>query len=243
MLTSPSSCRPSHGGFAYPSEYLPNGVPLFKHVLALGGTMVCQGRGPSSSMAWHLDVRSSVQSWPAAALLAGLPLHRWRRGLPPNRAVADSFDGRYFGPLPLTSIIGRVVPVTTVLHRRRMIPTGSYQLGKVLPDELLLTQRRNLKAKFIDLENAIRHSLKVFGIRLSKVGRGAFEQAVRAAVTDDPLSSELMDALLAACAVLWRQYCCLHDLVVKSVARSELCGRFMAIPGVGPSQQLRSYCR
>ncbi|WP_425374773.1 transposase [Mesorhizobium tamadayense] len=63
--------------------------------------------------------------------------------------------------------------------------------------------------------------------------RGAFEQAVRTAVVDDPLSAELMDAMLSARA-LWRQYCRLHDLVVKTVGRSEPCRRFMAIPGVGP---------
>ncbi|BAV48102.1 transposase IS116/IS110/IS902 family protein [Mesorhizobium loti] len=97
-----------------------------------------------------------------------------------------------------------------------------------------LTHRRNLKAKFLDLKNAIRHSLKAFGIRLGKVGRGAFDKAVRTVVAEDPLSSELMDAMLSARAALWRQYCRLHDLVVKMVARSELCRRFMAIPGVGP---------
>ncbi|ESY84706.1 hypothetical protein X741_33925, partial [Mesorhizobium sp. LNHC229A00] len=85
-----------------------------------------------------------------------------------------------------------------------------------------------------DLKNAIRHSLKAFGIRLGKVGRGAFDHAVRTAVAEDPLSSELMDAMLSACAALWKQYCRLHDLVVEMVARSELCRRLMAIPGVGP---------
>ncbi|BCG69840.1 hypothetical protein MesoLj113a_09980 [Mesorhizobium sp. 113-1-2] len=54
--------------------------------------------------------------------------------------------------------------------------------------KLLLTLRRNLKVKFLDPENAIRHSLKAFGIRLGKVGRGAFERAVRTAVAEDPLS-------------------------------------------------------
>lgn len=100
--------------------------------------------------------------------------------------------------------------------------------------KLLLTYRRNLKAKFLDLENVIRHSLKSFGIRLSKVGRAAFDQAMSAAVADDPLSAELMDAMLSVRAALRRQYCRLHDLVVKMVARSELCRRFIAIPGVGP---------
>ena len=42
---------------------------------------------------------------------------------------------------------------------------------------LLLTHRRNLKVKFLDLENAIHHSPTSFGVRLSKVGRGALEQA------------------------------------------------------------------
>lgn len=41
-------------------------------------------------------------------------------------------------------------------------------------------------------------------------------------------------------AALWKQYCRLHDLVVKMVARSELCRHFMAIPGLGPSQHFRS---
>ena len=99
---------------------------------------------------------------------------------------------------------------------------------------LLLTQRRNLKAKFLDLENTIRHSLKAFGIKLAGTSRGNFEQAVRTAVADDALTRELMDAMLAARAMLWKQYCRLHDLVVRFVAGSELCRRFMQIPGVGP---------
>ncbi len=99
---------------------------------------------------------------------------------------------------------------------------------------LLLTHRRNLKRKFLDLENAIRHSLKAFGIRLGGTGRGKFDAAVREAVADDPFTTELIEAMLAARAALWKEYCRLHDLVVKMVAQSELCRRFMAIPGVGP---------
>lgn len=52
-------------------------------------------------------------------------------------------------------------------------------------------------------------------------------------MADDPLSAELMDAMLSAGAALWREYYRLHDLVVKIVAKSELCGRLMAIPGIG----------
>jgi transposase len=72
---------------------------------------------------------------------------------------------------------------------------------------LLLTHRRNLKRKFLDLENAIRHSLKAFGIRLSGIGRGGFAQAVRNAVAGDALTRELMEAMLNARAALWKEYC------------------------------------
>jgi transposase len=91
---------------------------------------------------------------------------------------------------------------------------------------LLLTHRRNL-----DLENAIRHSLKAFGIRIKGFGRGGFAQAVREAVASDPLVTELIVAMLNARAALWKKYLRLHELVVKFVAGHELCRHFDADPG------------
>jgi transposase len=99
---------------------------------------------------------------------------------------------------------------------------------------LLLTHRRNLKAKFLDLENVIRQSLKAFGIRLGKTGRGGFAKAVLEAVAGDPMTLGLMQAMLRARAALWAEYLVLHRLVVRLAMRDELCRRFMMIPGVGP---------
>ncbi len=99
---------------------------------------------------------------------------------------------------------------------------------------LLLTHRRNLKRKLLELANAIRHSLKAFGICIKGTGRGGFAQAVREAVAGDALVAELIDARLSARAALWKEYRRLHDLVIKFVAGHELCRRFMQIPGVGP---------
>jgi transposase len=99
---------------------------------------------------------------------------------------------------------------------------------------LLLIQRRNLKRKFLDIENTIRHSLKAFGIRLGKVGRGGMEQAVREAVAGDPMTAGLMDCMLRARHALWVEYLALHKLATQLAMRDELCRRFMAIPGVGP---------
>lgn len=117
--------------------------------------------------------------------------------------------------------------------------TGWFRQAHVKTDacyriRLLLVQRRNLKRKFLDLENAIRHSLKVFGIRLGKVGRGAMEKVVRESVAGDAMTAGLMDCMLRARAALWAEYLTLHKLVVQIAMRDELCRRFMAIPGVGP---------
>ena len=120
-----------------------------------------------------------------------------------------------------------------------LMRTGWFRQAHVKTDQayrlrLLLIQRRNLKRKFLDLENTVRHSLKSFGVKLSKVGRGKFDQAVRDACADDPLTAELMDCMLAARAAIWREYLKLHELVVRIVGQHELCRRYMRIPGVGP---------
>jgi transposase len=120
-----------------------------------------------------------------------------------------------------------------------IVRTGWFKTAHVKTEEcyrlrLLLTQRRNLKRKFLDLENSIRHSLKAFGVKLNKVSRGDFEQAVHEAAASDPLTEGLMDCMLRARAALWKEYLKLHGLVVRIVAADELCRRFMRIPGVGP---------
>jgi transposase len=99
---------------------------------------------------------------------------------------------------------------------------------------LLLSNRRNLKRKCLDLENAVRHSLKAFGIKLAVRGRADFDAKVREAVKDDPVLTGLCEAMLAARAALWEQYARLHKLLVQVTLKDELCARFMEIPGVGP---------
>jgi transposase len=73
-----------------------------------------------------------------------------------------------------------------------IVRTGWFRAVHVKSEEsyrlrLLLTQRRNLKRKFLDIENAIRHSIKTFGLRVGQVSRGQFEARVRELVADDRL--------------------------------------------------------
>jgi len=121
----------------------------------------------------------------------------------------------------------------------QILRTGWFQPVYIKSDEayrmrLLLTARRNLKRKFLDIENAIRHSLKAFGIKLGAVSRSRFETAVRAHLSDDPMLTGLVDGLLRARSVLWAEYGKLHKLVVRIVGRDPLMRRFACVPGVGP---------
>ena len=99
----------------------------------------------------------------------------------------------------------------------------------MLPAAAVVDHRRNLKRKFVDLENAIRHSLKAFG-SLKGIGRGGFAQAVREAVAGDPLVTELIEAMLRTRRAV-EGILKLHEMVVKFVAGHELCRRLMADPG------------
>lgn len=98
----------------------------------------------------------------------------------------------------------------------------------------MLIHRRTLKRKFLDIENAVRHSLKVFGIRLGLVSRGRLDAAVREAVAGDALLEGLCGSMLAARAALGREVERLDRLVGQLAQEDEVCRRFMAIPGVGP---------
>ncbi|TGQ35760.1 S26 family signal peptidase [Mesorhizobium sp. M00.F.Ca.ET.216.01.1.1] len=94
--------------------YLPHGVPLLKRVLALAGATVCrQGTaiiayGMSFGHARERDSRDRpLPVWQRCRRIADGEVFLM------NWDAADSFDSRYFGPLPLTSIIGHAVPIWT----------------------------------------------------------------------------------------------------------------------------------
>ena len=94
--------------------YLPIGVPMLKRVLALSGQTVCRHGvaivvdGIDMGHARERDGR-------------GRPLPAWHgcRLIPDgdvfvmNWQSPDSLDGRYFGPLPTSAVIGKVVPIWT----------------------------------------------------------------------------------------------------------------------------------
>lgn len=94
--------------------YLGEGVPLLKHVAAKVGQRVCR-----------IGYTVSVDSRPIVVALTrdriGRPLPIWQgcRTLAEgellllNPARPDSLDGRYFGLLPASTMLGRAIPIVT----------------------------------------------------------------------------------------------------------------------------------
>jgi transposase len=103
----------------------------------------------------------------------------------------------------------------------------------------LLSSRKTILSKCVDLENELRGLLKIFGVRLApRVGHGSFDQAVRTTVTGDPLLARALVPLLDARTVLYQTYLKL-DNAVKAIVRSDpICQRLMSVPGVGPVTSL-----
>ncbi len=94
--------------------YLPLGVPLIKRVLALPGDTTCR-RGATIIAYDHAYGEARERD------RLGRPLPSWQgcRRLAESEVflmnwdAPDSLDGRYFGPLPVTSIVARALPLWT----------------------------------------------------------------------------------------------------------------------------------
>jgi type IV secretory pathway protease TraF len=99
--------------------YLPRGVPLIKRMLGLPGQTVCrQGSalsvdGIDMGLARESDhVGRSLPAWQGCHRLAKSEVFLM------NWDEPESLDGRYFGPLPTSSIVGRVEPLWIVEEQR-----------------------------------------------------------------------------------------------------------------------------
>lgn len=92
--------------------YLPEGVPLLKHVAAKVGQRVCRIGDVVS-----VDARRVATARPSDGQGRPLPVWQGCRTLQAgelfllNPAHPDSLDGRYFGQLPASAVIGRAMPL------------------------------------------------------------------------------------------------------------------------------------
>jgi transposase len=99
---------------------------------------------------------------------------------------------------------------------------------------MLLTSRRLLQAKALDIENDLRGTLRNFGLKVGMVGTVKFEARIRELVADHPDLAAIVEPLLIARRVLREQLDVLHRQLLEIVRQDEVCRRLMTTPGVGP---------
>jgi transposase len=99
---------------------------------------------------------------------------------------------------------------------------------------MLLANRKTLLIKQIDIENEIRGTLRVFGLKLAgRITRTSFEERALDLVADKPRLMAMLRPMLAARAALSQQYAVLHKMVLDIIRSEPTCRRLMTVPGVG----------
>ena len=99
----------------------------------------------------------------------------------------------------------------------------------------MLSSRKALLNKTIDLANEVRGLLKIFGIRLPRtIGHGHFDRVVRPLVEADEMLATALLPLLNARIVLYEHFLELDQRVKHTARHDAVCMRMMTIPGVGP---------
>lgn len=99
----------------------------------------------------------------------------------------------------------------------------------------LLSTRKALLKKTMDLANEVRGLLKIFGVRLPRtVKHGSFDDLVRPMIEMDEVLAHAVIPLLDARAVLFQHYLELDRRVKHAASQDEVCMRMMTVPGVGP---------
>lgn len=98
----------------------------------------------------------------------------------------------------------------------------------------LLTSRKAVLKKCVDLENEIRGLIRLIGVRLpGTLKHGIFDEAVRPAIEKNETLAAALIPLLDARLVLYKTYLKLDNQVKALVREDPICQRLMTVPGVG----------
>lgn len=103
---------------------------------------------------------------------------------------------------------------------------------------VLLSNRRCLVDKRVEIDAQIRGTLKVFGLKVGKIARNRFEWRIRELIEGDEDLREYIGPMLDVRDHLARQAAKLEKIILDIVKADEVCQRLMTIPGVGPMTSL-----
>jgi transposase len=107
---------------------------------------------------------------------------------------------------------------------------------KTLPSQevrAILTARKTLLGKLLDIELSMRGILRGFGLKVGTVTRKSFEIRVRELTEGQPTLTTIMEGLLNARATLVAEVAKLHRELLRIARADGVCVRLMTVPGVG----------
>ena len=98
---------------------------------------------------------------------------------------------------------------------------------------MLLTSRKLLQRKLLDVESDLRGTLRNFGLKVGVVSRSRYEARVRELVEGFPRLAAIVEPLLSVRRVMRQQFAVLHKMLLDTVRGDRVCRRLMTAPGVG----------
>jgi transposase len=99
---------------------------------------------------------------------------------------------------------------------------------------VLLTARKLLLGKMLDVEIAIRGLLRGFGLKVGPTSRLGFAGRVRELIAGQAMLESVIEPLLRCREALRVEFAKLHRQLLAIVRQDGVCRRLMTAPGVGP---------
>jgi transposase len=97
----------------------------------------------------------------------------------------------------------------------------------------LLTARKLIQGKLLDVESGVRGVLRGFGLKVGPISRGRFEMRILELVDGHAMLEEVIGAMLAARSALEAEFKRLHRALLTLVRDDPVCRQLMSVPGVG----------
>jgi len=97
----------------------------------------------------------------------------------------------------------------------------------------LLTSRKLMQTKLLDVESGIRGVLRGFGLKVGAISRGRFEARIRELADGNPILETVIGSVLAARTALETEFKRLHRELLALVRADPVCRQLMSVPGVG----------
>ncbi len=97
----------------------------------------------------------------------------------------------------------------------------------------LLTARKLIQCKLLDIESGIRGVLRGFGLKVGTVSRGRFEARILDLIAGHVMLETVVGSMLSARAALQAEFARLHRALLILVRADPVCRQLMSVPGVG----------